>query len=325
MHVYYKNTIQKAPIFYDSIFDRCTKPTAMICVNTKTVIETIDIANRLLDQYPNIKQVIFDHSQDPIHNKELSTKLDKWATSKGVPNFLVTSAFKKTKSNEIIFPIWFFAFKNQSLPGLTLGTKKYQYSCLNRNPNMHRLLLYTLLKKHNLIKDMIYTFYGKDPYNNNAIFPELLQKDFQHYMHQARLNIEDFPIYWNENDAHGKNDHTISHEAFIHAECNIVTESTVSVEFTSEKLWKPIAAGQFFHVVGSAGTNAWLKTFGFETFDKTYDLTKCSIQRIEQVVNQLSENMFTDENMEKVIHNYHLFHSNAFENTIVDSINTIAQ
>ena len=49
MHIYYKDTIQKAPIFYDFIFNKCRQPTAMICANTKTAIEVIDIANWLLD------------------------------------------------------------------------------------------------------------------------------------------------------------------------------------------------------------------------------------------------------------------------------------
>ncbi len=81
-------------------------------------------------------------------------------------------------------------------------------------------------------------------------------------------NKVDFPLTWIDDDNTASNDHTVSHDAYTNTECNIVTESTVDIEFTSEKLWKPIASGQFCHVVVRAGTIARLKDLGGGGFGK---------------------------------------------------------
>jgi hypothetical protein len=55
------------------------------------------------------------------------------------------------------------------------------------------------------------------------------------------------------------------------------------VSFISEKIWKPIAAGQAFHVV--VHTNKWLQSLGFYTFDNNvYDSITDDIQRIKKVI-----------------------------------------
>ena len=326
-HVFYKHTIQKAPIYLQYIFDTCNKTTLMICVNTRNINEITTIADRLLDECTNIQQVIFDHSMDPMHDRLLARKLNSWSAKKSLRSFLLTSEFS-TRSHsvltEILYPVCLFLFKNQQLPKLTLSDKSYLYSCLNRKPSWHRLLFYTLLKKQDYIKNMIYTFYGKDPYNNNPPFTDRNFLDYKQYQEEAVANTQDFPIVWNEQDTQGANDHSISHDAYTMAECNLVTESTVDVQFTSEKLWKPIASGQCFHVVGSPGTNAWLRSFGFETFDKDYDTTTDSVTRLELIVNQLDTNsMWSSENIDKIKHNYHLFHSGHIEQVIFDSINMV--
>lgn len=328
-HLYYKDKLVRAPIYFDNIFAVCNHPTLMICSNTKSLSQTTAIANELLDEHINIQQVIFDHSMDPIHDRNLATEINTWAKEKGIRSFLLTSEFS-TRSHsvltEILFPVCLFLFKNQQLTKLTLSDKSYIYSCLNRKPSWHRLLFYTLLKKQDYLKNMIYTFYGKDPYNNNPPFTDRNFLDYKQYEEEAIANTKDFPIAWSEQDTQGVNDHGVSHDAYTMAECNLVTESTVDVQFTSEKLWKPIASGQCFHVIGSTGTNAWLRSFGFETFDKDYDTTTDSITRLEQVVNQLdTKSMWTSENIDKIKHNYHLFHSGKIEKTVLNSINTLAQ
>ncbi len=322
-HLYYNDEIQDLPIQLVPLLKKVEKTTLFISMGMKNFDEIQHTTNVLLDKHTYIQQVIFDHSADPIIDRLLSTKIEIWSKSKSISGFLLSSEFTARMHNEILYPSWLFAFKNQHLPPLSIG-RQYRYSCLNRNPRSHRLLLYTLLKHNSLLQNMIFTFYPLDPYNGNNVYYSN-KEEFGKYYQEAMKNKVDFPLTWIDDDNTASNDHTVSHDAYTNTECNIVTESTVDIEFTSEKLWKPIASGQFFHVVGSAGTNAWLRTFGFETFDNIYDLTKCSIQRIEQVVNQLSENMYTEENIEKVTHNYHLFHSGTIEKTILDSINITAQ
>ena len=288
-HVYYNDRIGKIPVQLNPLLEKCMQPTLFISVNMKSISEIEIISNKLLDEHTHIKQIVFDHSADPIHDCLLPSQLNTWVTNKSICSFLLTSEFRTSTHSaltEIVYPGWLFAFKNQKLPELTQDNKQYRYSCLNRNPSWHRLLFYTLLKKHNQLSNTIYTFYAKDPYNNNRITYGN-KKDFGEYREESMNNVQDFPISWIKHDTHGTNDHSILHDAYTSAECNIVTESTVDVEFTSEKVWKPIASGQCFHIVGSAGTNTWLKSFGLETFDNIYDSTTNTITRLEQLVNQL--------------------------------------
>lgn len=325
-HVYYNDRIGKIPVQLNPLLKKCMQPTLFISVNMKSISEIEIISNKLLDEHTHIKQIVFDHSADPIHNRLLPSQINTWATNKSICSFLLTSKFQTSTHSElieIVYPGWLFAFKNQKLPELTQDTKQYRYSCLNRNPSWHRLLFYTLLKKHNQLSNTIYTFYATDPYNNNPITYGN-KKDFGKYRTESINNIQDFPISWIENDTHGTNDHSISHDAYTSAECNIVTESTVDVEFTSEKVWKPIASGQCFHIVGSVGTNTWLKSFGLETFDNVYDSTTNTITRLEQLVNQLDgTSMWTAENRDKIKHNYYLFHSGEIEKTILNTLDDI--
>ena len=325
-HVYYNDRIGKIPVQLTPLLLKCKQPTLFVYINMKSFNEIATISNQLLDEHAYIKQIVFDHSADPIHDRLLSNKLNTWATDKSICSFLLTSEFQTSTHSvltEIVYPGWLFAFKNQKLPDLTQDNKQYRYSCLNRNPSWHRLLFYTLLKKHNQLSNTIYTFYAKDPYNNNRITYGN-KKDFGEYRSESMNNIQDFPISWIAYDTQGTNDHGILHDAYTIAECNIVTESTMDVEFTSEKTWKPIASGQCFHIAGSVGTNAWLRSFGLETFDNVYDSTTNTITRLEQLVNQLDGNsMWTAENLDKIKHNYDLFHSGEIEKTILNPLDDI--
>jgi hypothetical protein len=62
-----------------------------------------------------------------------------------------------------------------------------------------------------------------------------------------------------------------------------VTETSALISFTSEKIWKPIASGQLFLVVGSPGTCAWLRKLGFYTFDDEYDIEQNFASRLNLI------------------------------------------
>lgn len=324
-HIFYIDGIVECPGALCWLRDMCKQPTLFISINLKTIDYIQTIGNRLLDEYPHIKQVVFDHSGDPMHNRDLSVNLNTWVKSKGIRGILASSEWTKKLHSDLIeiLHLNMLVVVRQPPPlTLDLSPKKYRYSCLNRNPQWHRLLFYTLLKKQNLLDHFVYTFYDHCPYNNIKITPLYYKTKelFGNYYSDCMENITDFPLSW-DNDIPGGNDFGIRHNAYLDAECNIVTETTVEVEFTSEKIWKPIMSGQCFHVVGSTGTNSWLRSRGFATFDQNYDNTVNNIERLEQVVKQLDGNsMWTPENLDKISHNYHLFYSREVENTILDPL-----
>jgi hypothetical protein len=321
--------------YYQQLMDRIKIPTLIIDINLVGANDLELYLNFVLDAATKdnrpiiFKQLIFDASMDPVYDYDEKVEiLNNFVKNKGIPGFLSLSQFEVNYHShlvEIIHPSWFFNFKKQKLPELNLDQKQWKYSCLNRNPIWHRLMFYTMVKEKNLLDQFVYTFYDQCPYNDTIVNPVFYsenktEKFFGDYYSKCMKNIPDLPLSW-PNDIPGNNDHSLNHDAYINAECNIVTESSTSVSFTSEKIWKPIAAGQIFHVVGSAHTNKWLQSLGFHTFDTGYDSIIDNIQRIEAVANLLDkETMWDRKTLFHVEHNYHWFHSGAVEKAILDPL-----
>jgi len=97
----------------------------------------------------------------------------------------------------------------------------------------------------------------------------------------------------------------------------------------TEKTFKPIALGMPFILSAPAGSLAYLKTYGFKTFDsvwdESYDMVQDDIARAEQVVQQLSrlDSLSTAEKQkifEKCIpiieHNWNWFYGTGFEQVL---------
>jgi hypothetical protein len=97
------------------------------------------------------------------------------------------------------------------------------------------------------------------------------------------------------------------------------------VSFTSEKIWKPIAAGQLFLIVGAPGTTSWLKQLGFYTFNDEYDLKHNLSSRLEMIVQQVQEQSqdpraWYQANRFQIEHNYHWFRSGNVEKSILEPL-----
>ena len=280
-------------------------------------------------------QIMFDANLDPVEDHFQQAKiLDTFAKESGIRCFLATSRFSTKQYPyliEVMYPSWLFEFKSHGLPNLDLNDhskKVFPYSCLNRNPQPHRHILYNLLKRKDLLKHFIYTFYDRCPYTGNPIKPTF--KTLEHYVgadmaREVIANFSDFPIVWEDNDKKADNDHTINHPAYQSAWCNVVTESHASVPFSSEKVWKPIAAGQLFLVAGPAGICSWLNSLGFETFNDNYDHKIGLLQRFELIVDTIEQHVndpadWWHANRFKIEHNYHLIRSGKVEKKILDPL-----
>ena len=321
-------------VHYRDLLIKIQKRTLIIEINQVRATKLIDYLNEVLDQAIRVQQIpfehiIFDASVDPfIEEKKKTDILNNFVKEKGIVGYLSLSQWNLKQHShliEIFYPsvLWMFTSQLQ-YRDLDLSPKSTLYSCLNRNPVWHRLLLYTLLKKNNLLEHFIYTFHDCNPYNGYVINPGYynarMWQDFKEYYYQSIIDIADFPIVY-LNDQQGLNDHSINHDAYNIAECNIVTESSTEYNFTSEKVWKPIAAGQLFHVVGSCGTLQWLESLGYLTWDDGYDKIKNTVQRIEAVVDLIgNQSQWSKENLEKIKHNHKLFSSGTVEKNLIDSV-----
>jgi len=115
------------------------------------------------------------------------------------------------------------------------------------------------------------------------------------------------------------NNDTLNVDAFWH----IVTETVFYYDklHLTEKIFKPIVSKQPFMLLAAPGNLAYLKSYGFKTFDsvidETYDLIQDNDLRIEAVVKQLhwycnltpSEKTDIIRQLEPIIeHNFHHFY-----------------
>lgn len=112
-------------------------------------------------------------------------------------------------------------------------------------------------------------------------------------------------------------------ESFLH----VVTETCFWDDRThlTEKIFKPIVAKQPFVLLGCTKNLAYLKSYGFKTFDswwdESYDEIEDPVQRIQAVVKIIKDICNTpNDELERMLqgmnhvleHNYDLFYSKDF-------------
>lgn len=290
------------------------------------------VLHRAHAQRIHFQQIIFDGTQDPVqHYAAKARMLDQFAARQGIASYFAVSQFELTEHQylvEINYPSWLFVFKRQQFAPWTLRERTHAFSCLNRNPSLHRLVLYTKIKQQGLLPEFIYSFLDRCPYQGHAVtahrYPGLAHMVGAHTAALCLENIQDFPLAWNQ-EVLGQNDHSISHAAYHDTWCNVVTETSAAISFTSEKIWKPIAAGQLFLVAGAANTTAWLRQLGFHTFEDHHDSSADLNTRLDTVVSVIDQHRHTardwwHENRFHIEHNYHWFHSGNVEQSLVDPI-----
>jgi hypothetical protein len=190
------------------------------------------------------------------------------------------------------------------------------------------LVLYTLIKQQGLLGHFIYSFYNRCPYQGHAInsyqYRGLADIVGQETAELCMRNLKDFPLSW-AGEILGDNDHTIGHPAYQDAWCNVVTETSGVISFTSEKIWKPIAAGQLFLVAGAPNTLSWLRDLGFHTFEDHYD-TKINLgSRFHQIVDIIKSRRedtrdWWHQNRFHIEHNYYWFHSGNVEKRLLEPV-----
>lgn len=214
---------------------------------------------------------------------------------------------------------------------------KKKYITFNRitgNARSYRSFLVAELAKHNLL--------DKGHVSYSEICPE-----HGHYEHNILTTVNDYgipfdyatnciqlldqikhPLRIDSNEDIPNGSQSLSAvpqcmESFLH----IVTETCYweTKCHLTEKIFKPIVSRMPFVLLGCANNLAYLKEYGFKTFDawwdESYDTIEDPIKRLQAVVkiikdisnlsNEELENMLVS--MQSVLdHNYNLFYSNTF-------------
>lgn len=145
------------------------------------------------------------------------------------------------------------------------------YVNLNRSRYKHRLLMLINLLKEGLLHRGLNSFNYEDV-DFTAYVGEYIAQDQTLQFYGQKLieigsNVLDFP-YTN----HYMN-YTVNTDFYKKTFVSIVPESHCESETIhfSEKTWKPMYTGHPFLLLGSPGQLNYLKTQGFQTFDKWFD------------------------------------------------------
>lgn len=158
--------------------------------------------------------------------------------------------------------------------------EKYLYLSYNRNVRYHRL---HLLSKA-LFRDLLDT--GKVSLGEFPYVKHLPETDSVNLLQKKTPIKIDRLLDFNMANI-------LSFEDHIQTFVSVVTETLTNKNtlFLSEKIWKPIACGHPFMVLGGKGTLKKLKEYGFKTFDRwfdeSYDMENEMENRCDMILNQL--------------------------------------
>ena len=147
------------------------------------------------------------------------------------------------------------------------STKKFDFLYLNKMQRPHRELLFDSMKQSNLLDNSLVSYWQRNIH---------LASEYE----LPWLNGELYPMYGRDRD--------IFEKPYNESVFNLVSETSDTEIFFTEKIWKPIVAGQPFILHGARHYLKNLRDMGFMTFgdhfDETYDREASNHKRISNIV-----------------------------------------
>ena len=226
--------------------------------------------------------------------------IDKWIKNSGfnpksvhyISGNLIIDKIAKEKNLEFdcipvsTFDNWinYLEIKDKPIVNFEPIDNNFLYLTYNRNPRHHRKVLLSRMLNKNLLQ------YGRISMNKfeTANYDELANEDPIKRLHDLTPIIIDKSL-----DINWANDVTTND--YTYTFMSIVTESLTDKNtlFLSEKIFKPIATGHPFMVIGNKGTLKKLREFGFMTFDRwfdeSYDMEEEMGNRVDMVINEIEK------------------------------------
>jgi len=143
--------------------------------------------------------------------------------------------------------------------------RTWLFSCVSRFSRPHRILFYLAVQNKNIWQHLLFRLGNQHPWPRGDDV-ELTAYESQIWAERSiKLDTNNFLNAF-------KKARSIDDEPYIDAYVNIVLETTCnSMAHTTEKTWKPIAAGQLFLIYGNQHTIKLLRQQGVDTFDDYID------------------------------------------------------
>jgi hypothetical protein len=164
-----------------------------------------------------------------------------------------------------------------------VSSRKYTACCVNRRPALHRI--YNTIKLWDYNRDKFkYVWYHINHLNgpipdDNDILNLLGHDDFDHFKHIDQSS----PLFYPRSEFILSSSLDDYQDSYF----NIVSEARLEEKYITEKIIKPIRAGQLFLAQAPVGTIAFLRKIGFDVYDDYldhgYDQIDNWIERTNQV------------------------------------------
>jgi hypothetical protein len=221
--------------------------------------------------------------------------------------------FKKTHQTE--FHFWNTDDRKTNYSFLTndeckdLSKKTHKFLNLNRRLRIHRIDLLYFLWKENMLDDVLisydsklFTHDGLDMIRKKLSIEEW--NDFYHYIVHTSPRIVD---YYDIESIWGYGFET--KEIYEKSLISILSETFFYEEsgYLSEKIWKPIAHGHPFILIGPQNSLKFIKKeFGFKTFhpfiNEAYDAIEDGNLRMEMIQKEIKRlNSYSLEELKKIV------------------------
>jgi len=272
-------------------------------------------------------QAMYDVIRD-LQIDRWDLKYNVWATSER--NNPLLDAFCE-RNNLVKWYYFYHAFASldwfrtiQYLPKVNIydGASYITLNNLCGNSRVYRPLFVSKLLSLGLLGDGIVT-YNTDGYENNKFISphdKASIKKLRDVGDKFRIQKTD---YYKDN-ASAELEYDLWTSAFLH----VVTETCYyeKTNHLTEKVFKPIVARQPFVMLGPAGSLAYLRSYGFETFDgiinESYDNEYDPAKRMDMVVDEIrticgltttdKKAMYNDL-MPILEHNFNHFYNSLFD------------
>lgn len=146
--------------------------------------------------------------------------------------------------------------------------KQYTVSLINRSPRVTRLYLLNKIRQNRNLQNLYIKWFKMSESNGPVPLPDDI-------LQVLKYDTVDFLRYENNYpnfSAIPESELCINIEDFRNSYLNLVLESRLeNIGYLTEKIYKPLRAGQLFLVQGPPGSVQYLRSVGFDTFDDFID------------------------------------------------------
>lgn len=310
MHIADKNIVDLAEVYKTGTVSRkylIPWISNKLGISDNYIIVNDNLYTQELPELEQFDTIVLDMSHNPVdsvgHLELVQSFVDKHSSKK----VIVLS----DDANEKHYTSYFHLRYSRAVYPFEEKPITQKFSCLNSVPKIHRLITLNKIYQYNLQDSVLHSFlWDKQEHNRNHLKTDYWKQDIINYADEYNYFSNTLkhicPITIDDNADRNPylNDHTVSSPAYNQTALHVITESSFTRLFFTEKTWKPIYAKQLFLSINAPGSIKKLEHFGFDVFrdfiDHSYDEEQDLVKRITMCVQEIER---LNDNIMDIYHN----------------------